>query len=53
MNKFNKTIFPASGGKTGGSDRCLSDLGLSVDFTQKRTNLKNSKILVRPSFNKS
>ena len=33
--------------------RCLPGLGLSVDFTQRRTNLKTDKVLAKPSFSKS
>ena len=36
-----------------GSVRCLSEWGLSVDFTPRRPNLKTSKVLVKPSFNKN
>ena len=32
---------------------CLQWLGLSVDFTQRRTNLKNNIVLVKTSFSKS
>ena len=32
---------------------CLPKQGLSVDFTQRRTNLKTNKVLVKPSFSKS
>ena len=34
------------------SARCLSEQGLSVDFIQRKTNLKTNKVLVKPSFNK-
>ena len=33
--------------------RCLPEQGLSVDFIQRKTNLKTNKVLVKPSFNKS
>ena len=32
--------------------RCLPGQGLSVDFIQRKTNLKTNKVLVKPSFNK-
>ena len=32
---------------------CLPEQGLSVDFIQRKTNLKTNKVLVKPSFNKS
>ena len=32
---------------------CLPEQGLSVKFTQRRTNLKIYKVLVKPSFSKS
>ena len=32
---------------------CLPEQGLSVDFTQRMTNLKTNKVLVKPSFSKS
>ena len=35
------------------SARCLPEQGLSVDFIQRKTNLKTNKVLVKPSFNKS
>ena len=31
---------------------CLPEHGLSVDFIQRKTNLKTNKVLVKPSFNK-
>ena len=37
----------------GGIARYLTEQGLSVDFTQRSTDLKTSKVLVKPSFNKS
>ena len=33
--------------------RCLPEQGLSVDFIQRKTNLKANKVLVKPSFNQS
>ena len=33
--------------------RCLPEQGFSVDFIQRKTNLKTNKVLVKPSFNKS
>ena len=33
--------------------RYLPEQGLSVDFIQRKTNLKTNKVLVKPSFNKS
>ena len=33
--------------------RCLPEQGLSVDFMQRKPNLKTNKVLVKPSFNKS
>ena len=32
---------------------CLPGLGLSADFTQRRTHLKTNKVLAKPSFSKS
>ena len=32
---------------------CLAEQGLSVDFIQRKTNIKTNKVLVKPSFNKS
>ena len=32
---------------------CFPGTGLSVDFTQRRTNLKANKVLVKPSSSKS
>ena len=32
--------------------RCLPERGLSVDFIQRKTNLKTNRVLVKPSFNK-
>ena len=33
--------------------RSLPEQGLSVDFIQRKTNLKSYKVLVKPSFKKS
>ena len=33
--------------------RCIPEQGLTVDFIQRKTNLKTNKVLVKPSFNKS
>ena len=33
--------------------RCLLEQGLSLDFIQRKTNLKTNEVLVKPSFNKS
>ena len=41
-----KAIFPASGGRDD-SARCLPEQGLSVDFIQRKTNLKTNKVLVK------
>ena len=32
-------MFPVSGGKAGDTAVCLPEQGLSLDFTQRRTNL--------------
>ena len=47
-----KAIFLASGGRDD-SARCLPEQVLSVDFIQRKTNLKTNKVLVKPSFNQS
>ena len=36
-----------AGGREGGA-KCLPERGLSVDFTQRRTNLKTNKVQVKP-----
>ena len=33
--------------------RCLPEQRLSVDFIQRKTNLKTNEVLVKPSLNKS
>ena len=49
-----KAIFPASGGRAEMIVRgAFQSMGLSVDFIQRKLNLKTNKVLVKPSFNKS